>query len=76
MGADSSSGERSTRPDPRDDVEGGAPGVPFAGVDQAEWDDLVLLGRERGSVHAEDLTHVLRHVELTGDVLVEVQSAM
>ena len=76
MGADSSSDEHSTRPGPRDDVDSGAPAVPFAGVDQTEWDDLVLLGRERGSVHAEDLTHVLRHVELTGDVLVEVQSAM
>jgi RNA polymerase primary sigma factor len=27
-------------------------------------------------VHAEDVTHVLRHVELTGDVLVDVQSKM
>jgi RNA polymerase primary sigma factor len=27
-------------------------------------------------VHAEEVTHVLRHVELTGDVLVDVQSKM
>ena len=49
---------------------------PFLGVDTGEWGDLVEQGRESGQVHAEDVTHVLRHVELTGDVLVEVQSAM
>jgi RNA polymerase primary sigma factor len=49
------------------------PGVPFAGVDTEEWVDLVERARESGSVHAEDVAHVLRHVELTGDVLNEVQ---
>ena len=29
-----------------------------------------------GDVHAEDVAHVLRHVELSGDVLTEVQTAM
>src|SRR6187402_3135044 len=50
--------------------------VPFAGVDAEEWCDLVLQGQESGAVHAEDLTRVLRHVELTGDVLEQVQTTM
>ena len=53
-----------------------APGVPFAGVDVDEWDELVDRGRQAGAVHAEDVAHVLRHVELSGDVLTEVQTAM
>src|SRR5215213_9705182 len=39
------------------------------GVDAAEWESLLERGRQQGSVHAEQVTHVLRHVELTGDVL-------
>ena len=50
--------------------------APFAGVDVEEWGDLVDRGRGAGAVHAEEVTHVLRHVELTGDVLTEVQQAM
>jgi len=57
-------------------IETPTPAVPFLGVDAGEWEDLVDRGRESGGVHAEDVTHVLRHVELTGDVLTEVQSAM
>ncbi len=52
------------------------PEAPFVGVDTDEWGRLVARGRETGEVHAEELTHVLRHVELTGDVLTEVQQAM
>jgi RNA polymerase primary sigma factor len=51
-------------------------GAPFLGVEAKEWEKLVAKGRKSGEVHAEDLTHVLRHVELTGDVLVDVQSKM
>jgi RNA polymerase primary sigma factor len=51
-------------------------GVPFAGVDVAEWDELVGRGRKSGAVHAEDIAHVLRHIELSGEVLTEVQSTM
>ncbi len=39
------------------------------GVDAAEWRLLIDRGHQQGSVHAEQVTHVLRHVELTGDVL-------
>ena len=39
------------------------------GVDAGEWNSLIQRGRQQGSIHAEQVTHVLRHVELTGDVL-------
>jgi RNA polymerase primary sigma factor len=45
----------------------------MAGVDASEWKSLLDRGRQQGSVHAEQVTHVLRHVELTGDVLDSVQ---
>jgi len=51
-------------------------GAPFSGVELQEWERLVERGRQSGEVHAEDVTHVLRHVELTGDVLTDVQSKM
>jgi RNA polymerase primary sigma factor len=54
----------------------GTGGAPFSGVEAREWDKLVEKGRQSGEVHAEDVTHVLRHVELTGDVLTDVQSKM
>ncbi len=46
---------------------------PFAGVDPGEWTRLVARGDAAGLVHAEAITHVLRHVELTGDVLMTVR---
>jgi RNA polymerase primary sigma factor len=57
---------------PRDD----AAGVPFRGfesVDSAEWSALIEHGRHQGSIHAEQVTHVLRDVELTGEVLDSVR---
>jgi RNA polymerase primary sigma factor len=45
---------------------------PFDGVDASEWAALVERGDAAGVLHAESITHVLRHVELTGDVLVSV----
>jgi RNA polymerase primary sigma factor len=50
--------------------------VPFLGVDTHEWADLVARGRKSGAIHAEDVAHVLRHIELSGDVLAQVQSTM
>ena len=58
------------------DVTESVSGAPFLGVEAKEWEKLVAKGRKSGEVHAEDVTHVLRHVELTGDVLVDVQSKM
>jgi len=49
---------------------------PVVGVDADEWNDLVARGRESGDLHADEVSHVLRHVELSGDVLVQVQDAM
>ena len=42
---------------------------PMDGVDRSEWDALVARGRADGQLHADQIAHVLRDVELTGDVL-------
>ena len=49
---------------------------PVAGVDTVEWSALVEKGRVSGGVHADQVAHVLRHVELTGDVLVSVHAEL
>ncbi len=46
---------------------------PFPGVDPNEWHDLLVRGEAAGVLDAEEITHVLRTVELTGDVLEGVQ---
>jgi len=46
--------------------------APPGGVDLAEWEALLRRGRDRGVLHAEEITRVMRHVELTEDVLGEV----
>jgi len=45
-------------------------------VDALEWNDLVGRGRSGGAVHADDVAHVLRHVELTSEVLTEVHASL
>jgi RNA polymerase primary sigma factor len=60
-----------------DSVEGSpAPEAPFSGVETGEWHSLIARGRETGALHAEEVTHVLRHIELTGDVLAVVKTTM
>jgi RNA polymerase primary sigma factor len=49
---------------------------PIGGVDQSEWDVLVERGRADGELHADDIAHVLRDVELTGDALHAVHAAL
>jgi RNA polymerase primary sigma factor len=49
---------------------------PVEGVDRSEWSDLLARGRDDGEVLAEDVAHVLRHVELTGDALNAVQESL
>jgi RNA polymerase primary sigma factor len=49
---------------------------PLEGVDQAEWKALIERGRESGELHAEQITHVLRHVELTGDAITAVSESL
>ncbi|MGD9998008.1 MAG: RNA polymerase sigma factor RpoD [Ilumatobacteraceae bacterium] len=46
---------------------------PFEGVDSSEWSTLLARGRARGVLHADEIAHVLRQVELNGDVLAAVQ---
>ncbi len=53
-----------------------AQGAPFDGVDPDEWGELVDRGRAKGGLHAEEIAHVLRHVELSEGVLIEVNEAM
>jgi RNA polymerase primary sigma factor len=53
-----------------------APVVPLPDIDALEWSDLVLSGRAEGVVDADDVTRVLRNVELTGDCITTVQSAL
>ncbi|MEA3183685.1 MAG: polymerase primary sigma factor, partial [Ilumatobacteraceae bacterium] len=50
--------------------------APFPGVDPNEWHDLLVRGEATGVLDAEEITHVLRTVELTGDVLETVQQAI
>ncbi|MFW2335149.1 RNA polymerase sigma factor RpoD [Ilumatobacter sp.] len=49
---------------------------PLEGVDRSEWDALVARGRADGGLHAEQIAHVLRHVELTGDALLAVNGSL
>jgi len=49
---------------------------PVPGVDEGEWDKLVERGRTNGEVHADQVSHVLRHVELSETVLTDVHRAM
>ena len=53
----------------------GAVAMPVEGVDGREWDALVERGRSSGEVHADQVSHVLRHVELSETVLNDVQQA-
>ena len=49
---------------------------PIGGVDRSEWDVLVERGRADGELHADDVAHVLREAELTGDALHAVHAAL
>ncbi len=49
---------------------------PVPGVDEVEWSKLVERGRTNGEVHADQVSHVLRHVELSESVLTDVHAAM
>jgi RNA polymerase primary sigma factor len=50
--------------------------TPYEGVDAGEWQAMMDRGTESGVLHADDIAHVLRHVELTGDVLVDVHASL
>ncbi len=51
------------------DVDSNSVKAPFPDVDVAEWSALIQRGTMSGSLDAGEITHVLRCVELSGDVL-------
>lgn len=61
---------------PHDATSDASSGAPFVGVDGSEWGKLVKKGQASGEVHADQVSHVLRHVELTENVLTDVQTAL
>ena len=50
--------------------------LPFPGVDEQKWQQLVVAGEQAGTVHADDAVQVLLDVELTGDVIAELTAAL
>ena len=48
---------------------------PIEGVDAAEWTGLVARGRATGLVSADEVAHVMRHVELTSEALTAATQA-
>ena len=50
--------------------------TPYEGVDAGEWHEMVARGSAGGVLHADEIAHVMRQVELTGDVLVELQNVL
>jgi len=50
--------------------------TPYEGVDAGEWRAMVARGSASGVLHADEIAHVLRKVELTGDVLVDVHATL
>ncbi|MEI8238884.1 MAG: sigma-70 factor domain-containing protein, partial [Actinomycetota bacterium] len=57
-------------------ADAAAESTPYAGVDASEWNAMVERGVASGVLHADDIAHVLRHVVLTGDVLVDVHASL
>ena len=49
---------------------------PYEGVEAGEWRAMVARGSVVGVLHADDITRVLRHIELTADVLVDVHATL
>ncbi len=49
---------------------------PIVGVDRTEWETLLSRGRVAGELHADEIAHVLRDVELTSDILTAVHHAL
>ena len=60
--------------EPRDAVVNEVAILP--GVIQQDWDALISRGKSLGVVHAEDVAHVVRDVELTPEVLTAVSEAL
>jgi RNA polymerase primary sigma factor len=52
------------------------PAPPHDGISPVAWSALVAKGRRDGEVHADDVSHVLTDVELSGDVIEAVRSSL
>jgi RNA polymerase primary sigma factor len=50
--------------------------TPYEGVESGEWQAMVARGSKAGVLHADDIAHVLRKVELNADVLLEVHTTL
>ncbi len=50
--------------------------TPYEGVESGEWQAMVARGSKAGVLHADDIAHVLRKVELNADVLMEVHATL
>lgn len=50
--------------------------VPLAGIDPVEWAALIASRSPEGTVHSDDVAHVLRHVELTTDLIRHIESVL
>ena len=49
---------------------------PHPAIDQGEWSALLLRGRMLGAVHADEVSHVLRAVELSAELLQNVEGRL
>ena len=59
-----------------DTVDPSTDSTPYAGVESHEWQALVERGSASGVLHADDVAHALRDVELTSDVIVKVHELL
>lgn len=72
----------SREPAPTDVIPRGSVGdsgrfrPPAAGIDEREWASLLDRGDAAGVLHADRITHVLRHVELSEELLSAVHDAL
>ncbi|MEY4176397.1 MAG: polymerase sigma factor RpoD [Actinomycetota bacterium] len=59
-----------------DTVDPSVGAVPQWGVESSEWQALVQRGTSSGVLHADEIAHVLREVELTGELLQQVHEVL
>jgi RNA polymerase primary sigma factor len=52
------------------------PAPPHPGIDGGEWITLVASANEEGEVEANNVAHILRNVELTEDLLRQIESVL
>jgi RNA polymerase primary sigma factor len=50
--------------------------LPFPGVDEQKWQEIIVAGAQAGTVRADDAIQALLDVELTGDVIAELTAVL